>query len=207
MDKLEQEVPLEQALVGYRVALHQKEAELRNLQSTVKLLPPDDPERRLTTLYLERWQKLRTWLDRSADEDYETLIREIVELGNRMPGLATTRPPFSVRHVQEMAQRHRTAGFSDEVVDVIMEGATKPERGAPRHKRVIAIEALRMKMAKKFYSQIADALCDCGKNHKHQLRGNPHDPDKDLERQLSPCADRFRDLIKQLEDVLEKYSR
>jgi len=105
-----------------------------------------------------------------------------------------------------MANLHGSAGFTDREVGLIMERANKRERGRKRIRRTDAIEAMRMQMAESSYSQIADALCDCGKSHKHLLRGNPHDPDKGLERQLSPCADRFRDLIGQLEDILEKYS-
>jgi hypothetical protein len=199
MDNLEKDISLTQALADYEMILALVEPTLSEWSALVSdNSKEDDPLRLLIGMYLERWRKLRIWVDRKADADYGGLLQEIGEIGNWLPGMATTKPPFPGSASEGMMQLHQTAGFSDEEVSEIMAGASRPDMGAPRNRREIALEALRMKNQRKSYREIADALCDCGNHRRLPI---------DQDRRLSPCADRYRGQIRELRAVLRKYAR
>ena len=116
-----------------------------------------------------------------------------------IPDLTTTRPPFSKDLTDFVGDDLNAAGLSSEDGASVLEYVGRLERGAPRERRSIVFEALRLKGAGKSYPQIADALCTCGK--KHGRLGRAYD------KRLDPCSDSYRALIREFSKVLKKYSR
>lgn len=193
----EREVPLQEELAAYRELLDRVDP---TMGPAVKDLPANDPLRELTVLYLKRWKKLQKWVNDGADKDYASLFAELNELGN---WITPDRWFAGPEEVEWLSEGYRAAGLSTEQVETVMDKANRPGRAAPRTRRRMAIEALKMKRARKSYREIADTFCDCGEYHGHVIAGNDYDG---YERQLSPCAARYRDLVRQLEGVLKKYS-
>jgi hypothetical protein len=192
-------IPLQQALADYRKLLDRVEPVLEKWWQESPQFESDDPLALLMEAYFQRWERFRKWVDAGTDADYQSLFAEINEIADWLPGMETTRPPFSRDLCESLEAGHKEAGFSEQEISTIMAYANSGERGRKRDKRIIAREAYRLfELKGKTHREVADALCDCG-NHKKGYYGSN-------EKRLSPCADRLRDLSNQLKAVLEKYS-
>ena len=201
MAELSDQVPLDQALAAYRDLLDRVEPTFPRYRARAESLPANDPEAILTRGWLGFWEEVRSAVDQGADIDYGELFEAIRELGNSLPELRTTRPPFDEGLTRTVRDSFCSQGFTDEQGDLIVDQASKPEMGAPRRDPSEKFEAYRLDMAGDSYPQIANKLCpEHGNSPKHRRLGRAWDSE------LDRCSEKYRGQIRELKRLLQKYT-
>jgi hypothetical protein len=196
-------VTLDRALASYQGTLDLVEPALALARARIESLPANDPETKLWRAWLWHWATFGEALRKRADIDYQALFVNIIELGDALPGLSSTRPPFPKDLIEAARAVHVSAGFADLEVNRIMDKACKDAMGARRKDRETGFKALRLQMAHKSYPQIANELCpEHGDSPKHGRHFHPRSGDK----KLDPCSDKYRAQVRGLKKVLKKYA-
>jgi hypothetical protein len=206
MAKPEDIVELSQALRSYTAVLNDTEPTLLLARQFVASLPKNGSERKTWSLWLGAWADFRKAVERGADANYVAMFERIRELGNFLPGLATTRPPFPEDLVAKLTKMHRNHGLSEEQTHTVMD--MRPERGAHRKAdRILRFQAYDLHASGMSYPAVADRLCTRHGNdrQRHGRSRTRHYPYK--EKTLDPCSENFRSMIREVSDVLKKYSK
>jgi hypothetical protein len=197
-----------QDLAECRAELAELEPAMERWRIMRESLSANDPEAQLIDAWFCAWKTFRLAVNRASDISglYELYV-PVRDLNDWMPGISITRPPFPAELVTARRDSMRAMGFSEGRIDRELAAASKPERGAPRTgkngerpARETAIEALRLKQAKKSWPRVADALCpEHGKSKKHGRFGEYGD------KKLDRCSAKYRDQARKLQAVLKKY--